>query len=656
MAAWTDTDFTNINSGGDYVNWYQYGVNPSFDWDDSIAGEVNPQNNAEMVACRDADPCTTEDQYIEFSVSRVQDTQICVLRGPATPAYTAGYWCKLQAGGGQWYKATGYEGTGPSHGYTGAGTIRMEVTADVVTVYINGNLIDTKDFSASPITSDDALVGFGGGNAACIIDYAEGGDIVTDTVPDAPTNVLAWAGDTVALVTWNVPASDGGDPITDYVIQSAPGPGFSSWTTFTDGTSTALSTIVTGLTNGTAYKFRVAATNGIGNSAYSTESASTTPFATGAFTDDFGFNLDIRQWFDFTLANRGWFEKTWFEAAPAGGDATATPATLMMTLAMQAPTPSAGASVSPSVLQLVLDLLDPAAGAGASVSPALLAMVLAAQAPSLSAGSSPDPATLAMTLAMLAPTASAGATVAPSPILLVLDLLDPAASGGSSGTPATASFALTTQAPSPSAGSNVAPSTAQFTLDMLDPALSAGSAVDPATLAMSFDVLDPAASGGSSGTPSTMNFVLVAQAPSISAGSSPAPSTLATKCSWIPRWANGLRASTAIRGPRSLPPMPMLTTCLNFSPDADRTSPLRTASAKSSMRSRSRAIRGRTSTPSTNRASVELERSAVWSTARPSVSLMAAPLSWARNPSATPHSSKSCAKRSSVVSSTRCLA
>ena len=135
-----------------------------------------------------------------------------------------------------------------------------------------------------------------------------------------------------------------------------------------------------------------------------------------------------------------------------------------------------------------------------------------------------------------------------------------------------------------------------------------------------------------------------------------APSTLATKCIWIPRWAKGLRASTAMRGPRSLPPMPMLTTCLNFSPDADRTSPLRTASAKSSMRSRSRAIRGRTSWPSTSKASVELERSAVWSTARPSVSLIAAPSSCERKPSATPHSSKSLASRSRVVSSTRCLA
>jgi len=51
----------------------------------------------------------------------------------------------------------------------------------------------------------------------------------------------------------------------------------SSWQTFSDGTSTGTTTTVTGLTNGTAYRFRVAAVTGFGTGAYSTESAVVTP-------------------------------------------------------------------------------------------------------------------------------------------------------------------------------------------------------------------------------------------------------------------------------------------------------------------------------------------------------------------------------------------
>ena len=40
------------------------------------------------------------------------------------------------------------------------------------------------------------------------------------------------------------------------------------------------------------------------------------------------------------------------------------------------------------------------------------------------------------------------------------------------------------------------------------------------------------------------------------------PSTLDTKCTCIPSTQKGFRASVTMTGPRSLPPMPMLTICL----------------------------------------------------------------------------------------------
>jgi hypothetical protein len=95
------------------------------------------------------------------------------------------------------------------------------------------------------------------------------------TVPGAPTNVAGTVDYTSSVVTWTAPG-DGGAAITDYLVQFSSDNG-STWTTFSDGTSTSATATVTGLTNGTAYKFRVAAVNSVGTGSYSTASASVTP-------------------------------------------------------------------------------------------------------------------------------------------------------------------------------------------------------------------------------------------------------------------------------------------------------------------------------------------------------------------------------------------
>jgi titin len=77
------------------------------------------------------------------------------------------------------------------------------------------------------------------------------------------------------------------------VIQYSSNSG-STWTTFADGTSTATSTAVTGLTNGTAYIFKVAAVNAVGTGSYSSNSSSVTPAGapTGAPTLT-GYNTTV---------------------------------------------------------------------------------------------------------------------------------------------------------------------------------------------------------------------------------------------------------------------------------------------------------------------------------------------------------------------------
>ncbi|MCW2767705.1 MAG: fibronectin type protein [Nocardioides sp.] len=90
-----------------------------------------------------------------------------------------------------------------------------------------------------------------------------------DSVPAAPTGVQATAGDAAATVSWTAPSSD--QPITGYTVTSSPA-GASS--TVSGG---ATSAEVTGLTNGTAYTFTVAATNSVGTSPASSPSNQVTP-------------------------------------------------------------------------------------------------------------------------------------------------------------------------------------------------------------------------------------------------------------------------------------------------------------------------------------------------------------------------------------------
>jgi hypothetical protein len=105
---------------------------------------------------------------------------------------------------------------------------------------------------------------------------SDGGSVVT--APDPPTSVSGTAGDAQVPLSWTAPTYNNGAAITDYTIQYSSNSG-SSWTTFSDGVSTATSGTVTGLTNSTPYIFRVAAVNSAGTGSYSSNSASITPVA-----------------------------------------------------------------------------------------------------------------------------------------------------------------------------------------------------------------------------------------------------------------------------------------------------------------------------------------------------------------------------------------
>lgn len=94
-------------------------------------------------------------------------------------------------------------------------------------------------------------------------------------VPNAPTGLAGTASNGGVELYWTAPSSVGVGPIEGYAVEIATSP-FSSFTA-TSCTGTATTCAITGLANGTAYKFRVKATNSAGDSAYSALSVELVP-------------------------------------------------------------------------------------------------------------------------------------------------------------------------------------------------------------------------------------------------------------------------------------------------------------------------------------------------------------------------------------------
>ena len=93
------------------------------------------------------------------------------------------------------------------------------------------------------------------------------------TTPNAPTGVTATAGNAQATVSWTAPTNNGGSPITSYSLYIYNG----STLVGTVLGVTSMSANVTGLTNGTAYNFKIAAVNADGTGPQSTASNVVTP-------------------------------------------------------------------------------------------------------------------------------------------------------------------------------------------------------------------------------------------------------------------------------------------------------------------------------------------------------------------------------------------
>jgi hypothetical protein len=96
------------------------------------------------------------------------------------------------------------------------------------------------------------------------------------TVPDAPTDVVATAGDQSAGVAWD-PGFDEGSAVTSYTVTASGDGGDETCTYEVPASGETDTCTVGGLTNGTSYTFAVTATNGVGTSLPSAPSTAVVP-------------------------------------------------------------------------------------------------------------------------------------------------------------------------------------------------------------------------------------------------------------------------------------------------------------------------------------------------------------------------------------------
>ena len=164
------------------------------------------------------------------------------------------------------------------------------VTGYRITPYVGSTAQTAKTITGSPPATSTTVTGLTSGttytfsvealNASGAGPASAASNAVTPqaaVVPTAPTGVSAQPASSQARVTWTLPSSDGDSPITGQTV--TPYIGAAAQTPVPVGAS-ATSATVTGLTNGTAYTFRVTATNAVGTGPASTASTAVTPRAT----------------------------------------------------------------------------------------------------------------------------------------------------------------------------------------------------------------------------------------------------------------------------------------------------------------------------------------------------------------------------------------
>ena len=252
------------------------------------------------------------------------DANVLTISGTPYEAGSFVYYIYLEVSCGEPLTASGTININPTVPYPPTGVVATAgntlASVAFVAPNFNGGRIITGytvtsnpgGFSATGDTSPLNVIGLTNGTAytfTVIAVNAAGPSIASDpsaavtpavTVPDAPTNVVATAGDGSASVAFEAPSNNGGSVITEYFVTSDP-------FILDIGAKGATSPITyTGLTNGTAYTFAVAAINSVDTSIASAPSAAVTPASASACTSTTVTDIDGNIYNTVGIGNQCW--------------------------------------------------------------------------------------------------------------------------------------------------------------------------------------------------------------------------------------------------------------------------------------------------------------------------------------------------------------
>jgi hypothetical protein len=229
-----------------------------------------------------------------FAVTAAGDSVAGVISGTVTPSTTASNTVAPAVTGTAAVGAvlTTNAGTWSTGGETPSYTYQWQVSATGLGSWsdISGATGTTYTVTAAESGSFIRSVVTATNGSGAVSAASNSTTVVLNGLAAAPTALSVAAGNAQLALSWTTPSLLNGGVISNYVIEYRVS-GATNWTTFTHTASTSTSATITGLTNASAYDWRVSAVTaaGAGTIATYTAALASTPFTTASYTS--GINL-----------------------------------------------------------------------------------------------------------------------------------------------------------------------------------------------------------------------------------------------------------------------------------------------------------------------------------------------------------------------------